>query len=452
MKAALFEAWEKTWRSRSRLRAVIEGAGGRSCTFGELEARAENWLGALGVGARARLAGRAVVFAAPNGIGWFEIFLGLLRAGAIIVPVDPAEPPAAQRDLAVGLRAGFWWDGVRLVAFDRARRFRDPSACLIKLTSGTTGRPRPLIFTASQLLADAGQVTSGMGITPRDLNYALIPLGHSYGLGNLTVPLLARGIPLVCGAAPLPHAIASDFARWRPTVFPGVPSVWGALAASGVKPRALRSLRLAISAGAPLPPDTAHDFAERFGQRLHNFYGSSETGGIAFDRNGGATLRGGVGSPLPGVRVTPLPGKRVRICSAAVFTFGNRRRRGPNGCWTPADRAVADARGQLILLGRRGATVKIAGRRVSPAEVAAQLRRLRGVRDAWVAPGPGADPLLGAVVATSRTAAELRLLLQGGMAGWKIPKKWVVVRSLPLTPTGKPDARSMRTLLFPPRN
>jgi acyl-CoA synthetase (AMP-forming)/AMP-acid ligase II len=449
MSPALFQAWERTWRRRAAERAVVQAANGESRTFRELESGARAWLAKHAPADFGALAGRAVVFAGPNGIGWLEIFLGLLRTGAIILPLDAAEPPSAQRELALRLRAGFWWDGGRLVACEGARRFRDPAVCLVKLTSGTTGRPRALAFTAAQLLADARQVTATMGITPRDLNYALIPLGHSYGLGSLTVPLLARGVPLVCGAAALPHAIAADFARWRPTVFPGVPAVWEALAASGVAPAMLNSLRLAISAGAPLAPAAARAFAARFGRPLHAFYGSSETGGISFDRSGEATLFGGVGRPLRGVRVAALPGKRIRVCSAAVFTQANRRRCGRHGCWTPADRAVADGRGELTLLGRLGATVKIAGRRVNPAEIAARLRGLEGVRDAWVAASPGAHPLLGTVVATGRTEAELRAGLRSGAAAWKIPKKWVVVRSLPLTPMGKTDARALRAMLFP---
>jgi acyl-coenzyme A synthetase/AMP-(fatty) acid ligase len=201
-----------------------------------------------------------------------------------------------------------------------------------------------------------------------------------------------------------------------------------------------------------LPPSAAREFAARFGRRLHAFYGSSETGGISFDGSGGATLSGGVGRPLRGVRVTALPGRRIRVCSAAVFTRANRQRRGRHGCWTPGDRVVADERGRLILLGRRGATVKIAGRRVNPAEIAVRLRSLKGVSDAWVAASRGARPVLGAVVATGRTEAELRAVLQAGAAAWKIPKKWVVVRSLPLTPTGKADTRALRAMLFPSGN
>lgn len=449
MSSALLQAWEKTLRRRGPDRAVVQAADGQSCTFRELDARASAWLAAQAAADRTRLAGRAAVFAAPNGIGWLEIFIGLLRAGAIIVPLDAAEPLPAQQALARALRAGFWWNGVQLAALDHPRRFRDPSTCLVKLTSGTTGRPRPLVFTAAQLLADARQVTATMAIAPRDLNYALIPLGHSYGLGNLTLPLLAQGVPLVCGSMPLPHAIAADFNRWRPTVFPSVPAVWRALAASDVRPAAVASLRLAISAGAPLPPEAARDFLARFGRRVHSFYGSSETGGISFDRTGQATLAGGVGRPLRGVRLSLRRGDRIRICSAAVFTQGNRRREGRLGWWTPPDRVALDRQG-LVLLGRRGTTVKIGGRRVNLAEVAARLRRLPDVHEAWVGVGPGVDPILGAAVVTQRPVAELRAAVHADTASWKVPRKWLALPGLPLTARGKIDTRALQAQLFGP--
>ena len=444
MSHALIAAWEKTLRRRGEARAVVQGADGAGVTFRELDARATAWRGQQAP-EPTRLAGRAVVFAAVNGIGWFEIFLGLLKAGAIVVPLDAAEPPAAQRQLATSLRAAAWWDGAKLEALPRARRYRDPAVCLIKLTSGTTGRPRALVFTARQLLADARQVTATMGIRGRDLNYAMIPLGHSYGLGNLTVPLLAQGVPLVCGSAALPHAIAADFARWRPTVFPGVPAVWRALAASEVK---LPSLRLAVSAGASLPMETARDFAARFGQRLHNFYGSSETGGIAYDATGTATLKGGVGRALRGVKITSLAGQQLRVSSAAVLTHGHRRRVGVHGAWLMPDLVAIEARGGLTLLGRRGATVKIAGRRVNLAEVVARLRALRGVRDAWVGVSVGAEPVLGAVIVTDRPVAELRAALFTDTAAWKIPKKLTVVTAFPLTARGKIDLRALQAMGF----
>ena len=443
MSHALLQAWDRTLRRHGGRRAVVQAANGAAVTFRELDARAAAWLAAHAPDP-ARVAGRAVVFAAPNGIGWLEMFLGLLRAGAVAVPLEAAEPPTAQRELAAALRAGFWWDGRQLTAMVGAKRFRDPAVCLIKLTSGTTGKPRALVFTAAPLLADARQVTATMGIGPRDLNFALIPFGHSYGLGNLTVPLLAQGVPLVCGTAALPHAIAADFRRWRPTVFPAIPAMWRALAASDL---ALPGLRLGISAGAPLPPEVARTFARRFRRRLHSFYGSSETGGIAYDRTGDGALTGAVGSPLRGVRLTSLGGDRLEVSSAAVLTRGNRRRTGKLGAWVMPDRAVLGARGAVTLLGRRGRNVKLAGRRVNLAEVAARLQRLPGVREVWVGVSARTDPVLAAVVVSGRPPAALRTDLATDTAAWKIPKLWKEVAALPLTARGKTDTRALQALL-----
>ncbi|MCX6951189.1 MAG: class I adenylate-forming enzyme family protein, partial [Verrucomicrobia bacterium] len=360
MNCALLQAWEKTLRRQGGDLAVTQAADGLTVTFRELDARAGDWLARAAPG-RDALTERAVVFAEPNGIRWFEIFIGLLRAGAVAVPLDAGEPPSVRQEIAAALRAGFVWDGSGLAPQPRAKRYRSAAVRLIKLTSGTTGRPRALPFTDAQLLADGDAVASTMRIGRRDVNYGLIPLGHSYGLGNLTIPLIARGVPVVCGSVPLPQAIAADFAQWQPTVFPGVPAVWRALAASTVR---LDSLRLGISAGAPLPVEVARDFAQRFGRRLHGFYGSSETGGIAYDRNGTATLTGGVGRALRGVSLRSLPGERLLVSGAAVFTQGNTRRRGRHGAWVMADRVAQDRHGAVTLLGRRGVSVKIAGRRV----------------------------------------------------------------------------------------
>ncbi|MDO8541460.1 MAG: class I adenylate-forming enzyme family protein [Opitutaceae bacterium] len=441
---ALLHAWERTLARIGDRRAIVTAATGVVSTFGELDARAAAWRAAHPAVSR----GDVVVFALPNGIGWFEVFLGLLRAGAVALPLDPGEPPDAQRRIAESVRAAFWWDGTRLTELPHPRRFREREICLIKLTSGTTGRPRPLVFTGAQMLADGRQVTATMGITARDLNHALIPLGHSYGLGNLTIPLVAHGVPLVSGSAALPHAVADDFARWQPTVFPTVPAVFRALAASDVPASAFASLRVAISAGAALTPETARAFVARFGRRIHNFYGSSETGGIAYDKSGAATLVGGVGIAMRGVNIRAPRGGRIEVCSAAVFTRGNSRRRGANGCSVPADRAHVDARGRVTLLGRRGSMVKLGGRRVDTAEIVGALRRVPGVQDAWVGVQDSAEPMLGAAVSTARSPTELRAELLRHLAPWKIPKKWVVVPALPTSARGKIDTRALHKTVF----
>ena len=448
MSHELLESWKRTVRRHGPKPAVIDAATGCVTTFRELDNRAQAWLAAQ-AGPGVRLQGRAVVFALPNGAAWLELFAALLHAGAVAVPLDSGEPAAARAAVATAIRAGFTCDGPQLVPLESARVYRERTLCLVKLTSGSTGRPRPLLFMAAQMLADGRQIARTMGITRRDVNYAVIPLGHSYGLGNLTLPLMAQGVPLVVASAALPHAIAGDFARWRPTVLPGVPPVFRGLTTAQVDPGALASLRLAISAGAPLAPEVARAFAVRFGKRIHGFYGSSETGGISYDRSGAATLAArSVGRAMRGVRLTALPGHRLRVCSPSVFTRGNRSRAGGLGCWTPADRAVVMPSGEVVLSGRRGTMAKIAGRRVNLAEIAARLRRIPEVNDVWVGVGPGAEPALGAALATRLKAADIRAALRADMAAWKRPRHWLLVREFPLTARGKTDTEALRHGVF----
>lgn len=445
--APLLVAWQQTVRRRAKDRAAVEAATGATVTFAELEARALRWVAEHATPA-GELAGSRVVFGVPNGIRWLELYLGLVHAGAIAVPLDGAEPAEAQRRTAERIEAAFWWDGARLVPVRSTPRTGRTETCLLKLTSGSTGEPRALPFTAAQLLADGRNVTRTMGIRASDLNYALIPLGHSYGLGNLVLPLLAHGVPLVFGSAPLPQAIAADVRHWRPTVLPSVPAVVRALTAADVDASALASLRSVISAGAPLPAEVARAFEARFGRRVHAFYGSSETGGISYDRSGMATLRGGVGRALDGVTLRVLPGGRLEVSSEAVFTRGNRRRRGACGAWVPPDRVRLDERGELTLLGRRDTTVKIAGRRVALGEVAARLRVLSGVRDVWVGVHDFGELTLGAAVVADRSAPEIRAELLADTASWKIPRRLAVLPEFPLTSRGKLDTPALHRTVF----
>jgi acyl-coenzyme A synthetase/AMP-(fatty) acid ligase len=278
-----------------------------------------------------------------------------------------------------------------------------------------------------------------MGIQEKDLNLAVIPLGHSYGLGNLVLPLLAQGTPLLCCASPLPQALAADCARWRPTVFPAVPTLLRALVRAEVEPAALASLRLVISAGALLAPEIATAFAGRFGRAIHSFYGSSETGGITYDRHGDAALTGrSVGTPMDGVRLHFRAGGRFTVESAAVM--------GP-GRFSPPDRATLTPEGGLVLLGRVGRAVKIAGRRLDLGEVERALLAVHGVRGACAFAHPEYPDALAAVVATDLSPAALRTALAATMAAWKIPERLVAVGELPVTARGKPDRAALRALV-----
>lgn len=434
--ASLLAAWQRTVAAAPDAAALIDGATGRTWSRGELAHAAAAW--ARRWGADTPLARRRVLMAEANGARWFEVFLGLLHLDAIVVPVDATEPLEAVQRTAGAVRAAALWHDGGLVAMSRTRPCPRATPCLVKLTSGSTGTPRAREFTHTQMLADGRQVCASMGIQVSDLNLAVIPLGHSYGLGNLVVPLLAQGTPLLCSASPLPQVLAADCARWRPTVFPAVPTLLRALVRAEVDPAALASLRLIISAGAQLPPEVAAAFATRYGRRVHSFYGSSETGGITFDRTGEAALTGrSVGTPLDGVQLDFRPGGRFSVISPAVMAPGR---------FSPPDRAQLAADGELVLLGRVGRAVKIAGRRLDLGEVERALVDITGVRAACVIAHPERHDALAALAATEESPAVIRAALARRLAAWKIPERIIPVPELPTTARGKLDRAAVRAL------
>ncbi len=436
MATTLTATWAALVHAHPDAIALVEAANARSWTRAELNAHAEKWRAGL----PASVIGRRVTFALPNGPDWFAAFLGLLLADAVPAPLDSSEPASAQRTLALAAGAAFAWIDGRLESVQsNPIGYFDPATCLVKLTSGSTGRPHALAFTHAQMLADGRQVCATMGITPDDLNFAVIPFGHSYGLGNLVVPLLAQGTAIVCAGVPLPHALAADIARWKPTVFPAVPALLRVLASADLPANALAPLRTIISAGAPLSPEIAQAFHAQFSLTPHSFYGSSETGGVTYDRSGEATLAGhSVGTPLDGVTLAPICGRRIRVTSPAVFQRGS---------FSPADQASLNACGELVLLGRTGRLVKIAGRRLDLADLEHTLRALPDIRDAFVVPHPQTPEELAAVIATSLRPDALKTLLRTRLASWKMPRRLVIIAEFPLTARGKPDTRALRALL-----
>ena len=442
MKQTLSAAWQRTVRVQPNAVALIDAASGRTWSRRDLADVGRAWADQN----RETVRGRQVAFGEPNGIAWLEVFLGLIHAEAVAVPLDPGEPPAARVATARTAGASHLWSverGLEPLAA-KSRRPRFDGRRLIKLTSGSTGRPRTLRFTDAQLLADGRGVCEAMGIEPQDLNLGLIPWGHSYGIGNLIMPLLQRGTPILAGVEPLPLPMANTIARWQPTVFPAVPALLQALARSSAPAESLTSLRTVITAGAPISPEDAQAFTARFGHKVHSFYGSTETGGITYDPTGElAATSGGVGWPLPGVRLAFTSRNRFTVRGPAVHTIGNRQpgihRMADLGHFTPKD--------GLVLMGRSGRFVKIAGRRLNLAEVEHALRRLPGVGDAWAMAHPRRADALTAAVATSRPSAELRLALREHLAAWKIPKRLLAMQNFPLTARGKPDSRALRIRL-----
>jgi long-chain acyl-CoA synthetase len=347
-----------------------------------------------------------VPIAEPNGAAWLVRCFAAQSSGAVALPLDASLSPDAQR--AIVRRIGYAPRG---------------TVC-IKLTSGTTGEFKPVFCSAAHLINDGRNICATMGIRPDDINLAQIPLGHSYGLGNLVMPLILQGTPIVCAQTIAPREILELIRQHNVTVFPTVPAVLRALAALPAKKPA--SLRLVISAGAPLSAEVAQQFYRRYGIKIHNFYGASETGGICYDRTGNATLTGrSIGKPLENVRVKIRRDSRVVVGRQVLADLGEWNRYG-----------------ELKLIGRVGVVANIGGKKVSPAEVERALRAVPGVSDAWVTvlKDKRGNDYLAAAVETNRAEVESDLKLPA----WQMPRRYFLTRVLPRTERGKLDTAALR--------
>ncbi|MBV9656627.1 MAG: acyl--CoA ligase [Verrucomicrobia bacterium] len=450
MSDSLWQTWTHTAASAPGAPALLDGVTGEMLSRADLTERAMRLAALLSADA---VGGRTVAFAERNCARWLALSLALNHAGAAALPLD-ATLPAAQRQTAataLGAHFLFHWEekDPRLESLPSPQPWPVPEVCLVKLTSGSTGQPQPLFFNASQMLADGRQVCATMDIGAGDVNLGAIPFGHSYGLGNLVLPLIAQGTPIVCSNEMLPAALAEEIARFGVTIFPTVPVVLRGLVEANIDPAQLRSLRRVISAGAPLRAEVAAAFAEKYGVRAHNFYGASETGGICYDRTGEATLSGrAIGTPLAGVevRLDEVTGQ-VKVRSAAAVTSGE---------VVLPDLGKWNDQGELSLTGRAVPVANIGGKKVDPAEVERALRALPTVRDAWVGvqtrtAAKGGDDFLLAAVETTAHRDEILRTLAARLPTWQVPRRLVAMTQLPRNARGKLDRAALEKVLkLPP--
>jgi long-chain acyl-CoA synthetase len=426
---ALLAAWDKTLAQKGGAPAIFDTRGEVLRTFADVESRA------------AELADAVIGEIYPIDIGnqpdWPSHLLAALRRRVVVLPLESSITPQ-QRETALRICGGGDWTKQETV--------------LLKLTSGTTAAPRAIRFRSEQLLADCIQICNTMGIGKDDVNFAVIPLSHSYGFSNLVTPLVARGVPMVLSRDRMPRAVLNDLARTGATVFPGMPVFYQAFCEMEMAAR-LDKLRLCISAGAPLPLEVAQKFRERFGQSIHSFYGSSECGGICYDREAELEEPGFVGPPIEGVTIEMLEpdaaGSRIRIRSAAAgdgyFPQPDEDKLG-SGCFSPDDLLSRSANGFRIV-GRISDVINVAGKKVNPAEVEAEILRFGGVRGAVVFGRESAlrNEEVAACVAANADVREAALLefCRQRLSGWQVPKRIFFVEEIPVNERGKVSRRAL---------
>jgi len=473
----ILQAFELLLRRRPQAPLVVSPE--RRATLGDVDALSRAAGSVLAE--RALAPGALVGLAAANGPGFLASFLALRRAGLAVLLLDAQTPETEARRIlrALGasalLRCPAGWpqgpDGWSLRSFETAETpgegtttslsaifpatFPDislaaPGIAVVKLTSGSTGTPRGIATPAEALMADDAALTATMGLSGEDRLLTTIPLSHSYGLSSLALPALVRGAVL---AIPEESGVYDPFVtaeRTGAAFFPTVPAYLDALVRMSDPPPRPACLRLVITAGAPLSAATSARFRERFGLPVHVFYGSSECGGICYDREGGAAERGTVGAPVEGVQILLEEGA-VTVESPAVALgyvpdpderlAGGRFRAGDLAAWQD---------GELALRGRIDDLVNIKGKKVNPREVEAILRGLAGVDDAAVLgmPAPGHEgEMLRAVVACEPgrlTAGDIVSWCRSHLSAHKVPRSVLLVEALPRNARGKLDRAALR--------
>jgi acyl-CoA synthetase (AMP-forming)/AMP-acid ligase II len=446
----LLVAWRDTADRRSGDAAIYDTRGAVLRTFGEIENEAAQCEKSLAAFER----GSVMAIQLGNDPGWPAALLASLRRGLVALLL---ERTIATHEREVALRvchaAGVMTDGGRVTALHAEPvDWGKHAPVLLKLTSGTTAAPRAVRFRSAQLLADCEQICDTMGITDRDLNFGVIPVSHSYGFSNVITPLIARGVPLVLSQDRMPRAVLEDLGRTGATVFPGMPVFFQAFSEMADVPL-LPRLRLCISAGAPLSLAVAQKFREKFGQSIHSFYGSSECGGICYDREAALVEQGFVGGALNGVTLEFLepqaPTSQVRVRSAAVgdgyFPDPDLEKLG-RGEFVPDDLLVPSGDGFRIV-GRMSDVINVAGKKVNPAEVEAALLAFAGVREAVVF-GRGSmlrNEEVAACIVANDTVAEPDLLefCRSRLSGWQVPKRLFFLNEMPVTERGKISRRAL---------
>ena len=403
----LYERWRQVLHDNRDELALLDATSGGRWTFGQLDAAAE----------ASKCAQGPVVFPAGISVEFVLTVLRAWRAGRIVCPLEPGQ---AQPSLA-----GF------------------PPGCVhLKTTSATTGPARAIAFTGEQLAADADNIVGTMRLRRDWPNLAVISLAHSYGFSNLVTPLLLHGIPLIVCASALPEGVRRAARLAKDITLAAVPALWRAWHEAKAIPL---NTRLAISAGAPLPLTLEKEVFDAAGVKLHNFYGASECGGIAYDASTDPRSDPScAGAPLRDVRLAVNPDGCLDVCSRAV---GQTYLPEPGanlekGCYRTSDLAQLKE-GLVYLRGRITDLINVAGRKVSPEGIERELLAHPGLRDCLVFGAPSREAertevIVACVAAKTAVGAdELRDFLLSRLPAWQVPREWMFVETLEASERGK---------------
>ena len=467
---------------------VVLRIGQGSRTYRELDDDSARMAGLLRQ--RGLQVGDRVAVMLPNVPEFAVVYYGVLRAGGIVVPMNPllkareiayyltdsgarlifAGPNAATEATSGADRAGaeaIVVDGTFADLLAAAPAVSDvvdrddSDTAVILYTSGTTGQPKGAELTHANLIRNADAAAETLiNLVKEDVIFGGLPLFHSFGQTCALNSAVAAGACVTLLPRFDPVQALQIMAEHRVTVLEGVPTMYAAML--GVPNRAdfdLSTLRVCISGGAALPVEVLRAFNAAFSCEVMEGYGLSETSPVAsFNHPGQLTKPGSIGIPIAGVEMCVFDENGAVAATGEVGEIAIRGHNVMKGYWQrPEETAAAikdgwfrsgdlgrvDEDGFYFIVDRKKDMIIRGGYNVYPREIEEVLYEHPAVAEAAVIGLP--DPILGeeigAAVGLKAGASvapdELREHVKAQVAAYKYPRKVWIVDALPKGPTGK---------------
>ena len=341
----------------------------------------------------------------------------------------------------------------------RIGRPDDPAVVLF--TSGSEGDPKGVVLSHRNLIANACQVMVRLAAGPGDVLFNALPLFHSTGLLTGAVLPVAGAFEAVQYPSPLHHlAIPGQLLSTRATILLSTSTFLGQYA-RGAHANDMQTLRQVYAGGEKLRPAVSDLWLEKFGKRVHEGYGVTETSPVIAVDSPWTWMPGSVGMLLPGIEVELDPvagiddGGRLRVKGPNVMlgllADGCDEPQPPAGGWhDTGDIATVDQFGFVRIVGRVRRFAKIAGEMVPLARIEEILDELFGDCDFAVVAVPDSGRGERLALVTNRPdidVEQVRACIKKAKASelW-IPKQLQVVREFPLLGSGKPNLPAVAKL------
>ena len=350
---------------------------------------------------------------------------------------------------------------------DRAVAPTDDDAWALWLyTSGTTGSPKGAMHRHANIRhvcrCFGDQV---LGIRPQDVCLSVAKLFFAYGLGNSLFPLSVGATTVLEPRTPTAEVIAERVGADKPTIFCGVPTFFSHLVASDLPDDTFASVRLATSAGEPLPAQLQRRFTERFGVEIIDGIGCTEALNTFLSNRPGDIQPGTTGRAVPGYELQLRDSAGELVPQGQPGTLHVRGESIAMGYWrrTAASRQVfvgewlntgdtylLNDDGYYTCMGRSNDLIKAGGIWVTPSEVEGRLLEHPLVLEAAVVGLLDADGLVKPVACVVTqgvlTQEELIHWCRQELAHFKCPRAVLFADALPKTATGKLQRFKVRDL------